>query len=117
MAAEVASSAQPILSPEHKSLRMKKYATFLGTAVLVVSNTLLLVGLLVELEYPGIVDISNMFDPYIVGFNLDVILSSLAMLVVSGTLNRLYYLFPWALAARTRKSSTSILRVAPQRRT
>jgi hypothetical protein len=56
-----------------------------GVALIVVSNTAVLLNLLVALALPDLIEDNKYLNPNIVGFNADVVLSALAVSVVCGS--------------------------------
>ena len=69
-------------SSVQKALHLEKYTTLFSITLLVTSNTLLLVNVLLVLAVSGTGETNVVWDPQIVGFNLDSIITAFALITI-----------------------------------
>ncbi len=70
-------------SSAQKALHLEKYTTLFSIALLVTSNTLLLVNVLLFLAVSTTDENNVVWDPQIVGFNLDSIITAFALITIA----------------------------------
>ncbi len=69
-------------SSVQKALHLEKYTTLFSITLLVTSNTLLLVNVLLFFSISGTGETNVVWDPQIVGFNLDSIITAFAVITI-----------------------------------